>query len=701
MTTILHHRRSKSVLWWIRVFLFLSCVAHGTEFDEERFKELVEKIEENVRELARKVEQLYPIRCNEFFMSACTKANYDHCLSSFPNPSCPGGDAFHNSACGEASTCSASYSYDSSVVILNERLTSDEENNNIPQDPQVIESICFSRPLDEYFITKRNEDKEYWKGWGSEPSAMYFASHTGAMRMYPARTYSTCGDYDPHVRDWYVSASSVPKDVVLVLDISRSMIGNKIDTLKAAAIRIINTLTPWDRIAIIPFGDKAIDITDNGQLAPATKKNIENLTNQVQELEVKKEDEAPNFYQAFEMSFDMLVASNPRDDRDSCNTAILFLSNGDMGTSQDTAEDVIELVSTRIAATEALLDHRIYLFAYSIENQIKPFPSQLACSVPNGVWDEIEDVNDIVESLSSYYKLFALRLGSDENQGFVSWAEPYVYASIQEFGTTASAPVYDRSQEPPIFLGVVAIDFLIPALDAALGDTNAYTEEFNKLFADLITWSCPRLGLGECVLESWRRQASCPNNNNCTEADFLPIEERCPTQNDDKDPWDNVERKGLSFLERACCRVGSTSAEDTTCPNPDGGGGDDVNLALILGATLGGVFGLFLGACFVVYLIGSCTDEHGSISINVPPEVPPYRGPTPHVPSIPPPRFVPSSTSKPATTEPEHPRENNNDPSSMENTASSNATSGNSLNDDVEAMGASVAASNLHDTVTE
>ena len=40
--------------------------------------------------------------------------------------------------------------------------------------------------------------------------------------MYPANTDNHCEDgeatYDPRKRPWYVSASSGPKDIVLVLD---------------------------------------------------------------------------------------------------------------------------------------------------------------------------------------------------------------------------------------------------------------------------------------------------------------------------------------------------------------------------------------------------------------------------------------------------------------------------------------------------
>lgn len=58
----------------------------------------------------------------------------------------------------------------------------------------------------------------------------YFGSSSGLMRLYPAREWDTnfagfYNDYDPRVRNWYIAATSGPKDVVIVIDCSLSMKG--------------------------------------------------------------------------------------------------------------------------------------------------------------------------------------------------------------------------------------------------------------------------------------------------------------------------------------------------------------------------------------------------------------------------------------------------------------------------------------------
>ncbi len=74
--------------------------------------------------------------------------------------------------------------------------------------------------------------------------------------------------------------------------------------------------------------------------------------------------------------------------------------------------------------------------------------------------------------MSSYYKLFALGLGDKRNKYFVAWVEPYSYATGGDKGTTVSAPVYDRSVNPPLFIGVVGVDFTVKFMEEIVGGTD-------------------------------------------------------------------------------------------------------------------------------------------------------------------------------------------------------------------------------------
>ena len=68
---------------------------------------------------------------------------------------------------------------------------------------------------------------------------MYFGSASGVFRIYPSSP-EICSNYDPRERPWYIAASSGPKNVLLILDISGSMRNdNKLNRLKQVCYMIL------------------------------------------------------------------------------------------------------------------------------------------------------------------------------------------------------------------------------------------------------------------------------------------------------------------------------------------------------------------------------------------------------------------------------------------------------------------------------
>ena len=589
------------------LFAVWRCAAQQSDV---KFEDVIDKMEADTLELARKVEELYSNRCDAKHLSECAFANYDHCLSRYPSETCPGGDDLNVPACGDGVTCSALYSYAVSAVTL-PLVVADGENKN-PTDPQAIETVCFTRALDEFILEKRKRDEGFWKPLGHEPFKIYFGSQNGVFRIFPAPHYSTCNKYDPRLRPWYVAAGGGPKNILMVLDKSGSMIEkDKIGVLKLAAKRVVSTATVGDRIAIVPFDSEPLDFTDNGYMYIATQENKDLLLSRIDELQPSG---GTNFYDAFETAFDILDRSIVDEVTVNCNTAILFLTDGIMTLPEDKVEqDVIDLVQTRLAAAAARLNNPVYMFTYSVSGgdpEIDVFPKQLSCSVETGVWSQITFEEEIVESLSSYYKFFALGLGTGANEGFTAWVEPYSFFSSNTVGTTVSAPVYDRSKTPHLFLGVVGIDFTLTALDAALKleGVDSTDETFRRVI-QRSTAFCPRLEISECELESYRRQGKEGDNalcsQNCTQADFVQVEEeKCPTISDyPRDLWVNKDFLNTSFTDRTCCRVGDTKP-DTTCaveeeaiapgsslPNDDDGGSGNFP---IVGVAIGAVVAVLL-----------------------------------------------------------------------------------------------------------
>jgi hypothetical protein len=260
-------------------------------FDEGKFNSLIAKLEQDVVDFAKELERSYLTRCEDIRFDACEYGNFDDCQTVYPNQQCLPGESYHVPVCGKSfpdgTGCSGLIDFSVSTVRIPSELTPARNSN--PTDPQVIETVCYTRAMDEWLQAKKQADRAYWDELGVEPWAWYFGSHTGVIRLYPGRQAGTCGQYDPRVRPWYVAASSGPKNVVMVLDTSGSMSGLRMRLLKEAAKRVVSTLTSTDRIAIVPFSTTANNpITDNeGHMFIATQANKEILLQEIDLLEAR------------------------------------------------------------------------------------------------------------------------------------------------------------------------------------------------------------------------------------------------------------------------------------------------------------------------------------------------------------------------------------------------------------------------------
>ena len=154
------------------------------------------------------------------------------------------------------------------------------------------------------------------------------------------------------------------------------------------------------------------------------------------------------------MTFKTFRDSKNAESTSGCNQAILFLTDGQM---QDREDLLFELLSNEAGkyTNNGRKPPVLLLTALGQEQTI-------ACEY-DGVWSKVKDGGDLAQSMGAYYKYFA-NAGLSEDD-FVAWVAPYEYSTTGELGTTASAPVYDRSVDPPILAGVVGLDFSFVAME--------------------------------------------------------------------------------------------------------------------------------------------------------------------------------------------------------------------------------------------
>lgn len=320
---------------------------------------LQEKLEDDVLQLRDRVEEAYTDhkRCNQKEFMKCFETNYDACSSSFPEPVCVDDGA---SACG-APHNSNNHSHG---TILDYSISSIRIPSS-SNDAAITESVCFSQRLDEYFVDKLREDQSYWQDeWDMDhaPVSSFFGSTSGAFRQYPARPADNCEEsFDPRVRPWYVAASNGgPKNLILLLDTSKSMQGNRLKLLKEAAMTVVDELTEEDRVTAIPF---STSIYDEVLLAPATPSNKLAIKTKIDQFQAFG---STDVIRGFNRVFNVLEAAVVQGFADSCNTAILFITDGKVLPPLGVTEmAVIDYVREGIALLEDRLEHPVVLVSKS------------------------------------------------------------------------------------------------------------------------------------------------------------------------------------------------------------------------------------------------------------------------------------------------------------------------------------------------
>jgi hypothetical protein len=269
--------------------------------------------------------------------------------------------------------------------------------------------------------------------------------------------------------------------------------------------------------------------------------------------------------------------------------------------------DTNEVLALINKSTERLAqygrDTKIFTFSLGAQAD-RSVTKKIACS-SGGIWTPVDDFDgDLVGVMSSYYKLFAVGLAN--NTDFSAWVEPYEFFSAKKFGTTNSAPVFDRSVTPPLFLGVVASDVYLDAFEKVL-EEDARSSTMLQRFVQLSTAQCPKIDLTECQLEALRylgggQEATCGQCDSYWSSGEYPgiIPAECPFKPDlPTNLWQNTDLEGVKYEDRACCQIGSNIPSDVCVySNVDGA---RINMFVIVGS----VAGLVLFCC-VGWLIYKC-----------------------------------------------------------------------------------------------
>jgi hypothetical protein len=367
--------------------------------------------------------------------------------------------------------------------------------------------------------------------------------------------------------------------------------------MQQAAQRVINTLGVSDYFAVIEFNRNANLIGADNLMIRATDTNKKEMVNRINSL---TPGGGTNFYSGFNLAFRTFDRSTSGGRSSECSRAILFLSDGALN---DDAQKLKAHIKSQREKYTLRGESPPVLFTYSFgKGADVSVPKSIACE-NDGIWAKIGDGGDLAKSMGAYYKYFAYGLGDKINEDFVAWVEPYEFSSGVGLGTTASAPVYDRSVDPPVLAGVVGMDINFLALERAFEYVSG---SHNEVFDTLVQRSgavCPKLKISPCQLESLRVYGSGDDTNtdaNCNKCSSEiqplkpPVCEFYPNE-----LWDNMRNEGLTFEERTCCDV---EGEDTCTVDSLISEETMQNAVCVKGKPVGLIIGLVIGG--MVVLVG-------------------------------------------------------------------------------------------------
>lgn len=371
--------------------------------------------------------------------------------------------------------------------------------------------------------------------------------------------------------------------------------------MKRAAKRVVNTLSAGDFFTVIQFNNQASILGNDWMMVRATDKNKAAFDGYINNL---SPGGGTYFQNGFDLAFKTFDRSANQDRSSGCNKAILFLTDGILS---DDEKELYRQIQEERVKYENKGRNPPTLFTYSFGSGADDIvPKQIACQ-NDGIWSQIDDGGDLAKSMGAYYKYFAYGLGSGNNEDFVAWVEPYEYSTGVGLGTTASAPVFDRTVEPPVLAGVVGQDVSFAALEKAFGEMNSSQRTIIDKIIQRSGAVCPKIELSACQLESLRKYGSDDRGNDkalcnhCVEGTISPLQaplcDKYATE-----LWDNESNKGRSYEKRTCCHVGSEpcikntlsdeEVEEAVCTEKH------PNLGLILGLSI--PLGIIACFCFAV-----------------------------------------------------------------------------------------------------
>ncbi|GBP42127.1 hypothetical protein EVAR_21131_1 [Eumeta japonica] len=286
--------------------------------------------------------------------------------------------------------------------------------------PDVIRGIYWSEGLDTHFINNYHSDPTL--------SWQYFGSSSGFMRHYPAMKWKAdpVDIYDCRTRAWYMEAAASPKDVIVLVDRSGSMTGQRRDIAKHVVTNILDTLGNNDFVNVLTFAETVEEVVPcfEDSLVQATLGNLRELKLALDNFETT---EIANFSAALTRAFELLEIYRNNSGGANCNQAIMLVTDG----VPYNYKEIFEKYNW-------MYDTPVRVFTYLIGREVKVVPLQVAdvrevkwmACANRGFYVHLSTLAEVQERVLEHVNVLARPLVLQRHDHPVVWTP--VYANVTD-----------------------------------------------------------------------------------------------------------------------------------------------------------------------------------------------------------------------------------------------------------------------------
>lgn len=297
---------------------------------------------------------------------------------------------------------------------------------------EVISAIEWSEALDRTF--KDNFSKDPTLSW------QFFGSSTGFMRQFPAAKWEQkpVDLYDCRLRSWYIEAATGPKDIVILMDTSGSMTGQRKDIARHVVHNILDTLGTNDFVNMFTFSLEVLDVVPcfNNSLVQANMANIRQLK---LEMENMKTGGIANVTAALIHAFDLLRTYRVERMGANCNQAIMLISDG----VPYNYEEIFEEYNGA--------GRPVRVFTYLIGREVADVKMIKAMACQNrGYYVHLSTLAEVREQVLNYIPVMARPLVLNKTYHPILWSQFYA-DTVEPKMTDWSWEVKERAQQKEWF----------------------------------------------------------------------------------------------------------------------------------------------------------------------------------------------------------------------------------------------------------